>query len=130
MAAKRLSVSLSADVHKCIVEAALILECSPGDIITQTFMGNPPPNFDSLSEALKQEAAELQKLDELSLWQIAQGYKSSILEQQLLQIRENRTQLQTLPITEESDSAVENFELNIERRALAMALLKWRGASI
>ena len=125
-----LGVSLPADVYKSIIDAAQVLKCSPGEIITQTVKGNPPPQFIDLPKYLKDEVVTINALDDLALWQIAQGFTAKSLQVKLAEIVSGNESLQSENSQKDLDCAENSIEPSVARQAIATAILRWRGSAI
>lgn len=125
-----LEVQLPTDIHQSIWEAARILNCSPGEIITQAIRGNPPPVFTGLPEVFQSEATRLNLMDDISLSWIAQEQMPKVQHERLHMLKSSEPNTLSQKDKMEIEFLRSLADTTVARRCIAMAILKWRGSFV
>jgi hypothetical protein len=131
MASQSITLNLPEKLYQRIRHAADTMQRPLEDVLFQTIQGNLPPALDNLPDELQAEFAQLQIVDDQTLWKLAKAPLNSKQWQHHQELLD-KNQSDDLSAGEQTELAnlrkmVDKF---VMRRSYALALLKWRGYSL
>lgn len=131
MANPTITLEIPENLYQRLVNTANALGRSLDEILLRALTVGSPPDWHDVPEEFQRELAALDRLDNPSLWQIAQSQKASIEMERYTLLLEKK-QEEGLSDLEQSELKRLRYEADLFmlRKAQAKVLLRWRGEGL
>jgi hypothetical protein len=131
MANPTVTLQVPESLYRRLVNTANAVGRSLDDIILRALTVGSPPDWHDVPEEFQTELAALDRLDNESLWKIAQSSKSPAqMERYTLLLEKNQEENLTEAEQLELASLRHEADLFMLRKAQATVLLRWRGEKL
>ena len=122
------TLQIPENLYQRLLNTANAVGRSLDDIMLQALIVGSPPDWHDVPEEFQIELSALDRLDNQSLWQIAQGQKTSTEMERYTWLLEKK-QAESLTEAEQSELATLRYEADLFmlKKAQAKVLLRWRG---
>jgi len=126
-----ITLEIPENLYQRLVNTANALGRSLDEILLRALTVGSPPDWHDVPEEFQRELAALDRLDNPSLWQIAQSQKASIEMERYTLLLEKK-QEEGLSDLEQSELKRLRYEADLFmlRKAQAKVLLRWRGEGL
>jgi hypothetical protein len=131
MANSIITLQIPESLYQRLVNTANALGRSLDEVLLRALTIGSPPDWHDVPEEFQRELAALDRLDNPSLWKIAQGQKASIEMERYTLLLEKKQEA-GLSNSEQSELELLRYEaeLFMLRKAQAQVLLRWRGEGL
>ncbi len=131
MSVETVTLKIPEILYQRLVYTAKATQRPLEEVIIQALQVGSPPAWDDIPEEFQSEIAALDKLDDYTLWQIANSRKTTekldryniLLERNSSNTITESEELELMALREEAD-------IFMLRKAQAAVLLRWRGHSV
>lgn len=131
MDSQAITLHLPENMFHRLQQMAQVIRQPLESVVYQSIQGNLPPLIEDAPDEWRDDAADMEQLNDGDLWKIA---KKALPEQQWTRHQELLTHNQDGTLTRSEQSELEKLRTATDRfvfrRSYAMALLKWRGYAV